>query len=65
MIDFKEKANLIWKVADLLRGDYKQSDYFKGHCRSSDKVLQTCNKRGTIITQWYYVRLSACKEHSS
>ncbi len=31
MIDFKEKANLIWKVADLLRGDYKQSDqeYFK------------------------------------
>lgn len=29
MIDFKEKANLIWKVADLLRGDYKQSDYGK------------------------------------
>jgi len=29
MIDFKEKAVLIWKVADLLRGDYKQSDYGK------------------------------------
>ncbi|TXD81493.1 SAM-dependent DNA methyltransferase [Subsaximicrobium wynnwilliamsii] len=29
MIDFKEKANLIWEVADLLRGDYKQSDYGK------------------------------------
>ncbi|MCH7754968.1 DNA-3-methyladenine glycosylase, partial [candidate division KSB1 bacterium] len=29
MIDFKEKANLIWNVADLLRGDYKQSDYGK------------------------------------
>ena len=29
MIDFKEKANLIWRVADLLRGDYKQSDYGK------------------------------------
>ncbi|MCH7826457.1 MAG: SAM-dependent DNA methyltransferase [Bacteroidetes bacterium] len=29
MINFKEKANLIWKVADLLRGDYKQSDYGK------------------------------------
>jgi type I restriction enzyme M protein len=28
-INFKEKANLIWKVADLLRGDYKQSDYGK------------------------------------
>ncbi|HHE54468.1 MAG TPA: SAM-dependent DNA methyltransferase, partial [Caldithrix abyssi] len=27
--NFKEKANLIWKVADLLRGDYKQSDYGK------------------------------------
>ena len=29
MLDFKEKANLIWKVADLLRGDYKRSDYGK------------------------------------
>jgi type I restriction enzyme M protein len=29
MRDFKEKANLIWQVADLLRGDYKQSDYGK------------------------------------
>jgi hypothetical protein len=26
MIDFKEKANLIWSVADLLRGDYNQAD---------------------------------------
>ena len=29
MINFKEKANLIWEVADLLRGDYRQSDYGK------------------------------------
>lgn len=29
MINFREKANLIWSVADLLRGDYKQSDYGK------------------------------------
>ncbi len=29
MRDFREKANLIWQVADLLRGDYKQSDYGK------------------------------------
>lgn len=29
MIDFKAKANLIWSVADLLRGDYKQADYGK------------------------------------
>ena len=29
MTNFKGKANLIWDVADLLRGDYKQSDYGK------------------------------------
>ncbi len=29
MISFREKANFIWSVADLLRGDYKQSDYGK------------------------------------
>jgi type I restriction enzyme M protein len=26
---FKEKANLIWSIADLLRGHYKQADYGK------------------------------------
>ncbi len=26
---FQDKANLIWEVADLLRGDYRQSDYGK------------------------------------
>jgi len=29
MDDFKGMANKIWSVADLLRGDYKQSDYGK------------------------------------
>jgi type I restriction enzyme M protein len=29
MKNFKEKADLIWRVADLLRGDYKRSDYGK------------------------------------
>ncbi len=29
MKNFREKADLIWRVADLLRGDYKQSDYGK------------------------------------
>ncbi|MDR0843610.1 MAG: type I restriction-modification system subunit M, partial [Tannerella sp.] len=29
MTNFKEKADLIWRVADLLRGDYRQSDYGK------------------------------------
>ncbi len=27
--NFKEHANFIWSVADLLRGDYKQSEYGK------------------------------------
>ncbi len=26
---FSELANLIWSVAELLRGDYKQADYGK------------------------------------
>ncbi len=29
MTTFKEKANLIWSIADLLRGHYKQADYGK------------------------------------
>ena len=29
MTNFKEKANLIWDIAGLLRGDYKRSDYGK------------------------------------
>ena len=29
MNNFQEKVNFIWAVADLLRGDYKQSDYGK------------------------------------
>ena len=29
MPNYKENANLIWQVADLLRGDYKQADYGK------------------------------------
>ncbi|MCB4744035.1 MAG: type I restriction-modification system subunit M, partial [Sulfurovum sp.] len=29
MANFKKKADLIWKIAGLLRGDYKRSDYGK------------------------------------
>src|SRR5690554_7889813 len=29
MTSVKESANFIWSIADLLRGDYKQSDYGK------------------------------------
>ena len=27
--NFNEKADFIWSIADLLRGDYKQSEYQK------------------------------------
>jgi len=26
-INISEKSNFIWRIADLLRGDYKQSEY--------------------------------------
>lgn len=52
-INISEKSNFIWKVADLLRGDYKQSEYgdvilpFTVLCRldsvlrdTKDKVLE-------------------------
>ena len=29
MLNFREKANFIWSVADLLRGNYSQADYGK------------------------------------
>src|SRR5690625_3356170 len=29
MVNFRETANFIWEIADLLRGDYKQSEYGK------------------------------------
>jgi type I restriction enzyme M protein len=29
MTNVKESANFIWSIADLLRGDYRQSDYGK------------------------------------
>ena len=29
MNNFREKANFLWSIADLLRGHYKQADYGK------------------------------------
>ena len=29
MTDIKNHANLVWGIAELLRGDYKQADYGK------------------------------------
>lgn len=46
MKNIKESANFIWAIADLLRGDYKQSDYGKvilplTVLRRLDSVLET------------------------
>jgi type I restriction enzyme M protein len=61
MINFQENANFIWSVADLLRGDYKQSEYGKvilplTVLRRLDCVLeptkqQVLKKIPTITTQ--------------
>ena len=47
--NFREKANFIWSIADLLRGHYKQADYGKvilplTVLRRLDQVLQPTKK---------------------
>ncbi|MDQ3800399.1 MAG: type I restriction-modification system subunit M [Acidobacteriota bacterium] len=49
MTNFRDKANLIWEIADLLRGRYKQSDYGKvilpfTVLRRLDSVLEPTKK---------------------
>lgn len=49
MKNFKEKADLIWRVADLLRGDYKQSDTktaLNNRLSQMEKIVnKKCNKK--------------------
>ena len=50
MNNFREKANFIWSIADLLRGHYKQADYGKvilpfTVLRRLDMVLQPTKKQ--------------------
>ncbi|MBU0560361.1 MAG: type I restriction-modification system subunit M [Bacteroidetes bacterium] len=50
MNNFREKANLIWSIADLLRGHYKQADYGKvilpfTVLRRLDMVLEPTKKQ--------------------
>ncbi len=59
MINFKEKANFIWSVADLLRGDYKQADYGKvilplTVLRRLDCLLQPTKE--AVLQQWPKVK---------
>ena len=63
MKNFKEKADLIWRVADLLRGDYKQSDYGKvilpmTVLRRLDCVLEPTKQK--VLD--YYPKVKALKE---
>ncbi|RJQ23176.1 MAG: SAM-dependent DNA methyltransferase [Nitrospiraceae bacterium] len=58
MNNFREKANFIWSIADLLRGHYKQADYGKvilpfTVLRRLDYVLQPTKKHV----------LAACEKH--
>lgn len=48
MRNFKEKADLIWRVADLLRGDYKQSDYGKVILPVTVLVYGSCLTQKTL-----------------
>ncbi len=48
--NFKERANFIWSIADLLRGDYKQSEYGRvilplTVLRRLDCVLETSKQK--------------------
>jgi type I restriction enzyme M protein len=50
MNNFREKANFIWSIADLLRGHYKQADYGKvilpfTVLRRLDMILEPTKKK--------------------
>lgn len=58
MNNFKEKANFIWSIADLLRGHYKQADYGKvilpfTVLRRLDMVLEPTKKQVLEAYQKY------------
>lgn len=70
-INISEKSNFIWKIADLLRGDYKQSEYgdvilpFTVLCRldsvlapTKDEVM-ALHRKGLYKTE--YARLAGFK----
>lgn len=66
MINFTEIANFIWSVADLLRGNFKQSEYgkvilpftvlrrFDCVLAPSKKKILEMNKNLTVIYRGWY-----------
>ncbi|WP_368293776.1 N-6 DNA methylase [Dehalobacter sp. TBBPA1] len=71
-INVSEKSNFIWRIADLLRGDYKQSEYgdvilpFTVLCRLNSVLAPTkdavmaLHKRGIYKTE--YARLAGFRQ---
>jgi len=62
--NFKEKANFIWNIANLLRGDYKQSDYGKiilplAVLRRLDCVLK--DKKAIVLAEYEKLKSSDLK----
>ena len=49
MTDPKNHANLIWSVADLLRGDYKQSEYGKVQKKFMDTIVTRMDTNSDIF----------------
>lgn len=61
MKNIKEAANFIWSIADLLRGDYKQSDYGKvvlplTVLRRLDCVLK--NNKADVLKKYEQMKLT-------
>lgn len=62
--NFQEKANFIWNIANLLRGDYKQSDYGKiilpfAVLRRLDCVLKDTKEK--VLTEYEKLKNSDLK----
>ena len=70
-INISEKSNFIWKIADILRGDFKQSEYgdvilpFTVLCRldsvlapTKDRIMEI-HRKGTFKTE--YAKLAGFK----
>lgn len=49
-MNINEQANFIWSIADLLRGDFKQSEYGKVilpfTARKADNHYKQCGHKG-------------------
>lgn len=65
MKNVKESANFIWSIADLLRGDYKQSDYGKvilplTVLRRLDCVLE--NTKDAVLKKYEQLKLTEIED---